>query len=466
MCGIIGILSEKEDNNFYDLYEGLYHLQHRGQDSFGISYLDDMKNIQSIKYNEMLSNVNIIEEPEFKLGIGHVRYPTSGDITINECQPFTLTNKYYNISIVHNGQISITDKLLSFIKDKDIKMDENITSDSIYLLYLLSYYLNQYKVLNKDILINIVSEIQNLLEGSYNCICIIDNNSLLCFKDKNSIRPLVYGKCNSEKYNDARDNNYMISSESVSLTSLGYEIISDIYGKDLLYFDGIKLNKLSLLNNYLNKPCLFEWIYLAREESILYDVNVYEARIEMGKQLANKIINILGEDIKNISSIIPIPDTSKPVALSISNVLNIPYYEAITKNRYINRTFIMNTQGERQKNIKRKLNIIKHLVENKDILIVDDSIVRGNTIKHIINLLKDNNVGKIYVLSCSPPIINKNIYGIDIPDKKDLLLYNKSIKDIEKELDIKLIFQDLDDIKRSINLLNPNLKEFEDSIFK
>ena len=257
----------------------------------------------------------------------------------------------------------------------------------------------------------------------------------------------------------------MISSESVSLTSLGYEIISDIYGKDLLYFDGIKLNKLSLLNNYLNKPCLFEWIYLAREESILYDVNVYEARIEMGKQLANKIINILGEDIKNISSIIPIPDTSKPVALSISNVLNIPYYEAITKNRYINRTFIMNTQGERQKNIKRKLNIIKHLVENKDILIVDDSIVRGNTIKHIINLLKDNNVGKIYVLSCSPPIINKNIYGIDIPDKKDLLLYNKSI-DIEKELDIKLIFQGLDDIKRSINLLNPNLKEFEDSIFK
>ena len=231
MCGIIGILSEKEDNNFYDLYEGLYHLQHRGQDSFGISYLDHKNHIQSIKYNEMLSNVNILEEPNFKLGIGHVRYPTSGNITINECQPFYLENKYYNISIVHNGQISITDKLLSFIQDRDIKIDKNITSDSIYLLYLLSYYLNQYEVLNKDILINIVSEIQNLLEGSYNCICIINNNSLLCFKDKNSIRPLVYGKCN-----DARDDNYMISSESVSLTSLGYEIISDIYGKDLLYF--------------------------------------------------------------------------------------------------------------------------------------------------------------------------------------------------------------------------------------
>ncbi len=456
MCGIIGILSGKDDNNFYDLYEGLYHLQHRGQDSFGISYLDDMNNIKSIKYNEMLSNVNIIEEPNFKLGIGHVRYPTSGNITINECQPFYLENKYYNISIVHNGQITITDKLLSFIQDKDIKINEKITSDSIYLLYLLSYYLNQYEVLNQDILINIVSEIQNLLEGSYNCICIIDNNSLLCFKDKNSIRPLIYGK---------KDDNYMISSESVSLTSLGYETISDIYGKDLLYFDGIKLHKLRLLNEYINKPCLFEWVYLAREESILYNVNVYEARLKMGKHLANKIINILGDDLKNISSIIPIPDTSKPVALSISETLNIPYYEAITKNRYINRTFIMNTQGKRQKNIKRKLNIIKHLVEKKDIIIVDDSIVRGNTIKHIINLLKDNNVGKIYILSCSPPIINKNIYGIDIPDKEDLLLYNKSIETLEKELNVKFIFQDLDDLKSSINIYNPELKIFEDTIF-
>lgn len=466
MCGIIGILSEKEDNNFFDLYEGLYHLQHRGQDSFGISYLDDMNHIKCKKYNEMLSNANILEEPNFKLGIGHVRYPTSGDITINECQPFTLDNKYHNISIVHNGQITITDKLLSFIKDKNINIDNNITSDSIYLLYLLSYYLNQYEVLDKDILINIISELQNLLEGSYNCICIINNNSLLCFKDKNSIRPLIYGKCDSGKCNDIKGNKYMISSESVSLTSLGYEIISDIYGKDLLYFDGIKLHCLPLPGEYINKPCLFEWVYLAREESILYNVNVYKARMEMGKFLANKIIKKLGEDIKNVSSIIPIPDTSKPVALSISETLNIPYYEAITKNRYINRTFIMNTQGKRQKNIKRKLNIIKHLVENKDIIIVDDSIVRGNTIKHIINLLKENNVGKIYVLSCSPPIINKNIYGIDIPDKIDLLLYNKSIEDLEKELDINLIFQDLDDLKSSINIFNPELKTFEDSIFK
>ena len=459
MCGIIGIISNKE--NFYDLYEGLYHLQHRGQDSFGISYLDHMNKIQTIKYNKMLSNINIQETPNFKLGIGHVRYPTSGDITINECQPFTLKNKYYDISIVHNGQIIITDKLLSFFKDKDIKIDKNITSDSIYLLYLLSYYLNQYEILNNDNLINIVSEIQNLLEGSYNCICIVNNDNLLCFKDKNSIRPLVYGKCNG-----ARDDNYMISSESVSLTSLGYEIISDIYGKDLLYYDGIKLNILPLPGEYINKPCLFEWVYLAREESILYNVNVYEARLKMGKFLANKIIDKLGEDIKNIDSIIPIPDTSKPVALSISNVLNIPYYEAITKNRYINRTFIMNTQDKRQKNIKRKLNIVKHLVENKDILIVDDSIVRGNTIKHIINLLKENNVGKIYVVSCSPPIINKNIYGIDIPDKKDLLLYNKSIEDLEKELNVKFIFQNLDDLKSSINIYNPELKIFEDSIFK
>ena len=312
MCGIIGLLSKTD--NFYDLYEGLYHLQHRGQESFGISYLDDMNHIQTIKYNEMLSNVNIQNPPKLKVGIGHVRYPTSGEITINECQPFTLINQYYNISIVHNGQIIITDKLLSFIEDKCININENITSDSIYLLNILSYYLNQYENLTQEILINIISEIQNLIEGSYNCICIINNNSLLCFKDKNSIRPLIYGK---------RDNNYMISSESISLTSLGYEIISDIYGEDLLYFNGEILNKLVLKNKYSYKPCLFEWIYLAREESILYDVNVYEARIKMGKHLANKIISEIGEELKNISSVIPIPDTSKPVALSISNILNI-----------------------------------------------------------------------------------------------------------------------------------------------
>jgi len=458
MCGIIATISE--ENSFQDLYEGLYHLQHRGQDSFGISYLNN-STIETIKYDKILADVNIENSIEFNIGIGHVRYPTTGDITINECQPFYLENKFHNISIIHNGQIIITEKLVQFFKENNIKLDHNITSDSIYLLHLLSFYLNEYSSLNYNNLTQIIKNIQNLLEGSYNCICIINTTGLICFKDKQSIRPLIYGK---------KDNKYIISSESVSLTSLDYNIVNDIYGNELLFFDlnnrlyTIQLNQLSENNNL--KPCLFEWVYLAREESIIYNVNVYQSRIKMGEFLVDTIKRKIDpHELSEIDYIVPVPDTSKPIALSISKGLNIPYYEAITKNRYVKRTFIMNNQSNRKKNIKRKLNVVNYLVQNKNLLIVDDSIVRGNTFKHIISLLRENGVNKIYFVSSSPPIINKNIYGIDIPDKKQLLMANKTIEKVEEEFNIKLIFQDIKDLKASINIFNNKLTDFEESIF-
>jgi len=459
MCGINAIISS--ENGFHDLYESLYHLQHRGQDSFGISYLEilarpNLNRIQSIKHNTLLSNVKINQVP-LSIGIGHVRYPTSGNITINECQPFDLENKIHTISIVHNGQIKITSELRIFFEVNNIHLPKTITSDSVYLLYLLSFHLNQYPTLSPDILIKIIIDIQNILEGSYNCICIIADYGLICFKDKQSIRPLIYGQ---------KDNNYIISSESISLTSLDYNICGDIYGNDLLYFDlNSKFHKLTLPNKTVSKPCIFEWVYLAREESILYNVNVYAARVKMGEFLADKIKKFI--DIQEIDLIVPIPDTSKPIALTISKILNIPYYEAITKNRYVNRTFIMNTQQNRQKNIKRKLNVVKHLIENKNIMIVDDSIVRGNTLKHIVKLLKENNVNKLFVVSSSPEIKNKNIYGIDIPDKNELLCYNMNNEEIEKKLEInKIIFQNMSDLKRSIQFLNSSIVDFETSIFE
>ena len=453
MCGINAVISQEDSCN--DLYEGLYHLQHRGQDSFGISYFNDKDEIKTIKSTGLLSDNNT-DNQKINIGIGHVRYPTTGKITLNECQPLILNDNKYSISIVHNGQINLNDKLKQFLIEKEIKIPKN-SSDSHYLLYLLSYYLNQYSSLTIDIIKDIIINTQNLLDGSYNCICIISGYGLICFKDKNSIRPLIYGK---------RDDNYIISSESISLTSLNYDICDDIYGNDLLYFDlKYKLHKLKLSDKNVFTPCIFEWVYLAREESILYNVNVYSARVKMGEYLSKKIKKNI--DINEIDSIIPVPDTSKPIALKISNMLGIPYNEAITKNRYVNRTFIMNNQKNRIFNIKRKLNIIKHLVENKNIMIVDDSIVRGNTLKHMINLLKENDVNKIFVVSSCPEIINKNIYGLDIPDKNQLLCFNYKKEEIEESYKIdKLIFQDIHDLKKSISDLNPDIINFETSIFE
>jgi len=459
MCGITALISNDNENIIYDLYESLYHLQHRGQDSFGLSFLNENK-LHLIKYKSLLSSTDINNELlqiNSNIGIGHVRYPTQGNNTINECQPFIKTTNKYNISLVHNGQIWITDKLLNYFGSNNIIIDNDITSDSIYLLEYLSYNLNKHKQIDYIILLKIINELYNLFEGSYNCICMIEDYGLICFKDPQSIRPLILGK---------KDNNYIISSESVSMTSLNYNIIEDISGNELYIFRKNRMTKLNIKNVNINiKPCIFEWVYLAREESIMYGVNIYNSRLKMGEYLAYKIHKLI--DINDIDLVIPVPDTSKPVALQVSRVLNKPYYEVITKNRYINRTFIMDTQTKRKKNIKRKLNVIKNKIENKNLLIIDDSIVRGNTMKHIIELLKNNNANKIFVASSCPEIINENVFGIDIPDKNELICFSKNNQDLEEYLGIdKIIFQDLNDLKKSIQYYNRTIEDFETSVFE
>lgn len=445
MCGITAVFS-KNNNIFNEAYESLYHLQHRGQDSFGFSYLDNKKQIKIYKQTGLLANNQV--SIESNMVMGHVRYPTQGSNDINESQPFYIEGKFHTFSIIHNGQIDV-EKIKQIL---DINFES--CSDTKYLLHYISYLFDKYVILNDENIIEIVSDIQKI-NGSFNCICIIKDFGLLCFKDKYSIRPLILGK---------KDDNYILSSESISITSINYEIVRDIYSDDIIIFD--KMSKFKNLKN-MNKqlmPCIFEWIYLAREESIIYGVNVYQVRKMLGKMLANQIMDKV--DLKSIDMIIPVPDTSKPVALEMSKVLNKPYSEAITKNRYVNRTFIMDSQTKRKKNIKRKLNIIDHLVRNKNIIIVDDSIVRGNTIKHIVNLLKDHGVNDIYVAISCPRIVNKNKFGIDIPDKESLLCHNKTNSEIEKDLDIKKIFfQNIIDLENTINLLNNNIYSFENSIF-
>ena len=449
MCGITALFS-KSENIFPELYESLYHLQHRGQDSFGFSYFDSERKIHSIKKQGLLTN-NIPPEVCAKIGLGHVRYPTFGKSDILECQPFFIQGKYHNISLIHNGQIEI-DEII-----KKIGVLNEDSSDSLYLSHYFSYLLNQYQDLNNYIILTVVEKIQEI-KGAFNCICLIEDFGLICFKDKYNIRPLVLGKKNE---------NYIISSESVSITSINYNLLGDIRSNSIILFNE-KVRNIEILELYQPlhlKPCIFEWVYLAREESIIQKVNVYRARTKMGEFLANKIkweINI-----SDIDYVIPVPDTSKPIALEISKNLNKPYVEAITKNRYVNRTFIMNTNNKRKKNIKRKLNVINHLIKDKSILIVDDSIVRGNTIKHIINLLKDNEVKRIYVAICSPEIVNINKYGYDMPKREELISFSKSNKELEEILGVeKIVFQNLKDLKWSIQYYNSNITDFEMSIFE
>ena len=451
MCGITALVSSKEDI-FPDLYESLYHLQHRGQDSFGFSYFDENQQLLLIKQQDLLSNSSY-DNIQTNIGLGHVRYPTKGKNTIHECQPLFLKGKYHTISFVHNGQVEI-EPIKSYLLKVGVSVNPSITSDSSFLLYIFDYLLNQHERLTYEIILEIIGWIQENIQGSFNCICLIEKYGLICFKDKYSIRPLILGK---------KGKNYIISSESISITSIDYDIINDIYGHDILIFTDELAIYQSQISTYF-KPCIFEWVYLAREESIIYGVNVYQSRVKMGEYLAEKIRKTI--DIDGIDCVIPVPDTSKPVALEISKQLKKPYFEAITKNRYVNRTFIMDSQKKRKKNIKRKLNVIQHLIQNKNILIVDDSIVRGNTIKYIVNLLKEYRVKKIFIAISSPEIINTNTFGIDIPTKEELLCFQKTNLEIEKDLGVeKIIFQDITNLEQSIQSFNPRIKGFEKSVF-
>ena len=271
----------------------------------------------------------------------------------------------------------------------------------------------KYNELSDKIIVSVIKTISKICIGSFSVIILIKNYGLICFKDPHGIRPLVYGK---------KENTYLISSESPSLINNDFTIINEIKGGQIVIFKN-KNNKISVSNynydNKVQKPCIFEWIYISREDSIIQNVSVYEARLKMGEYLADNIKKQM--NINDIDYIVPIPTTSKPIALKISEILKKPYRECIVKNRYIYRTFIINNQEKRNKNIQKKLSVVNNIVKGKNLLIIDDSIVRGNTIKHIVDLLRKNDVNKIFVASCAPIIKYQNYYGLDIPTKEELI---------------------------------------------
>lgn len=508
MCGITGIIklnnthvteSVKNNNNgnlFTELYEALFHLQHRGQDSVGIGLFENESKCNLIRKLGLIHNLNQdfhnLNKNNTICGMGHIRYSTNNGINdrgeeydkLAQIQPIYKKKclSKYNVHLCHNGHMLIDEDLLSFCREKNIPTIYNSDSE---LLYNIFHYLldlpeipNLYEVSKTDLyayLNLIINLLCSYCKGSYSIICIIENIGMICFKDNRGIRPLSYG---------VKGDTLLIASESIALSSQNYVDIKELGNDEILinefhskYYQIIKKESIKqskqvntfphLLNiNYTLSPCIFEWIYLARAESVIQNIPVYTIRLHMGKLLAEKLTRVVS-DISGYDYVIPIPDTSRPYALSIACSLGIPYVEAIIKNRYIYRTFIMDSQEKRKHNLKRKLNVIPSLVKDKSIIIVDDSIVRGNTMNHIVELLKQTKVKKITVVSAAPEIVNKNIYGLDIPTRGELISHHYTPTELAKKYGVEhVVFQDIENLYKSIKFHNKNISQLEVSIFK
>ncbi|MAV63847.1 MAG: amidophosphoribosyltransferase [Candidatus Marinimicrobia bacterium] len=464
MCAIIGVIGEK-DNSCLTIYNALTVLQHRGQDAAGMAVCDKDGFLKTYKDSGLVRDV-FSDDVISKLmggtyGLGHTRYPTAGKIHNNEAQPFYV-NSPFGISLVHNGNLVNT---LSLKEDFVInsKRHINSSSDSELLLNVfaecLSIECKSKKDLNSDKIFKAISLLHSKVEGAYAVVLMVLGYGLVAFRDPNGIRPLIYGKKGEKQY--------MVASESVALDCLGYYNPCDIKpGQSVVFEDSGGVYKSDFKTGKLN-PCIFEYVYLARPDSTIDKVNVYQSRLEMGKKLAFKIKKVLsGQELEDIDVVIPIPDTSRNSALPISIILEKELREGFVKNRYIGRTFIMPGQKIRRKSVKQKLNTINLEFKNKNVLLIDDSIVRGNTSKEIVQMAKDAGAKKIYFASASPAIRHPNVYGIDMPYVGELIAYNRTTEQICELIGAdKLIYQDIEDLEKSVMKFNKEIKSFDSSCF-
>ena len=462
MCAIVGVATRKP-NVCLTIYNALTVLQHRGQDAAGMATSDENGHLCVHKENGLVRDVfkdSDMMNLNGSIGIGHTRYPTAGSYNFEEAQPFYV-NSPYGIVLVHNGNLVNTKQLRKEVFNDDLR-HINTSSDSEVLLNVFAHALqnNKNNKLTKENIFKAVEEVHKRVEGAYSVILMILGYGLVAFRDPNGIRPLVFG---------FKDNNKcMFSSESVALECLGYQVERDVRPGEAIYVDlNGNLHKNEYIGKILHSPCIFEYVYLARPDSTIDNINVYVSRLTMGKYLAKKIKKELTtEELKDIDVVIPIPDTSRTSAVPLSILLKKKIREGFVKNRYIGRTFIMPGQKARKKSVKQKLNTIKKVFENKSILLVDDSIVRGNTSKQIIQMARDAGAKKVYFASASPPIKYPNVYGIDMPYVEELIAYNRTIEEISTEIGAdKLIYQDLEDLVSSVRAGNNNIEKFDTSCF-
>jgi len=461
MCGIIGIVGKNPVNQL--LYDGLLVLQHRGQDAAGIVTTDGNTFFMH-KNNGLVKDVfqtRHMRSLVGNVGIGHVRYPTAGSSSAAEAQPFYV-NSPFGIVLGHNGNLTNSDQLKSEMFRLDLR-HINTNSDSEVLLNVLAHEIEQTSrnaVLNTDMTFDAVAGVHRRCKGAYAVVAMIANFGLLAFRDPNGIRPLVVGKAETEKGTE-----YVVASESVALDVLGFKMIRDVGPGEAIFIDmdGNFFSRQCAEAPKLN-PCIFEYVYLARPDSVIDNVSVYQTRLDMGKSLAEKIKREWPD--KKIDVVIPIPDTSRPSALQVGIALGLDYREGFIKNRYIGRTFIMPGQALRKKSVRQKLNPIGIEFKGKNVLLVDDSIVRGTTSQQIVQMARDAGANEVYFASAAPPVRFPNVYGIDMPSRDELLATGRTDEEICKEIGADaLIYQDLDALVKGVQLSNPKIQDFDCSCF-
>ncbi len=462
MCGILGVVATSAVNQL--LYDGLQVLQHRGQDAAGIATSEGGR-FHMHKGSGLVRDVfrtRNMRNLTGNWGIGHVRYPTAGSAyNAAEAQPFYV-NSPFGLLLAHNGNLTNSEELKREMFLADLR-HINTNSDSEVLLNVLAHELqaaaNGLK-LDEDAVFRAVAGVHKRCRGAYAAVVMIAGYGLLAFRDPYGIRPLVVGRNDT-----AQGSEWMVASESVALDVLGFKLLRDVApGEAVLVDTEGNFRSRQCAERTVEAPCMFEFVYLARPDSIIDGVSVYESRVKMGEFLADKLKRTLPHAA--IDVVIPIPDSSRPSAMEMAHRLGLPYREGFVKNRYIGRTFIMPGQATRRKSVRQKLNTIPQEFRGKNVLLVDDSIVRGTTSKEIVNMAREAGAAKVFMASAAPPVRYANVYGIDMPTRAELIASDRDEAQICAEIGADgLIYQDLADLRAAVRAVNPSINFFETSCF-
>ncbi|AOW12386.1 amidophosphoribosyltransferase [Hydrogenophaga crassostreae] len=458
MCGIVGVVSQAPVNQL--IYDALLLLQHRGQDAAGIVTEQDRK-FYMHKAKGMVRDVfrtrNMRALPG-NVGLGQVRYPTAGNAySEEEAQPFYV-NAPFGIVMVHNGNLTNAQELKQELFQTDHR-HINTDSDSEVLLNVLAHELEKISrgiTLKPAEVFAAVKNVHKRIKGSYAVIALIAGHGLLAFRDPFGIRPLCVGQS---------DAGVMVASESVALDGNGFDLLRDVDPGEAVYIsEGGDVQFQQCAEKISHHPCIFEYVYLARPDSVMDGISVYQARLNLGKTLAKRVISNVPPS--QIDVVIPIPESSRPSAMELAQLLGLPYREGFVKNRYVGRTFIMPGQGVRKKSVRQKLNVVASEFKGRNVLLVDDSIVRGTTSREIVQMARDAGANKVYLASAAPPVRFPNVYGIDMPTPHELIAHGRTTDEIRESIGCDaLIYQDVDAMKSVIGALNPKLAGFDASCF-
>ncbi len=460
MCGVVGISGYQNVN--LDIYDALTVLQHRGQDAAGIitcqnGYFYQKKGVGLVR---SVFNSRDMESLVGNMGVGHCRYPTAGSNGPALAQPFYV-NSPYGICLAHNGNLTNTEALRDHLYQSD-KRHLNTDSDSEVILNILAHELMKVNGASLDptSIFRAIRGLHQRCRGAYACVAMIADHGLVAFRDPMGIRPLIIGQRQREQGVE-----YMIASESAALQVLGFDTVDDVRPGEGIFIDtNNRLHRKQCADNPVLRPCIFEHVYLARPDSCIDGVHMYKTRLRQGVYLAEKILRERPDH--DIDVVIPIPDTSRVAAQALAERLQIKLREGLMKNRYIGRTFIMPGQAVRKKSVRQKLNVIEPEFKNRNVLLVDDSIVRGTTCRQIIDMARNAGAKKVYFASAAPPVRFPNVYGIDMPSSNELVGHGRSEEEIARLIGADwLIYQDLKDLIAASREGNPSITEFECSVF-